>query len=281
MRVFSWSVPLASVKVEGDSITVRGFSKDVAPCVHTRVDGAWRIVRGAPIDAASTALAGTVELSGARPQATDDPTSLPQQVAAPAPLRLPAAFYLTAELGESHYRSTEESWQDAGRPSADVSLWAGVGSESSFTVAAFVKLDREPVFAARADSNPLDNELPDVNSDGVQLHFRSATTSRWNSLIAVPDGDAVRLTAAEGAVDGVTARWERTPDGYSVYFTVPWPDSWPDLALDVIVNDRPAGRERRRGQLVLSGARGESAYLRGARQAPDRALHFAFDPAQP
>ena len=41
----------------------------------------------------------------------------------------------------------------------------------------------------------------------------------------------------------------------------------------------PAGRERRRGQLVLSGARGESAYLRGARQPETHAFHVAFDPA--
>jgi hypothetical protein len=33
----------------------------------------------------------------------------------------------------------------------------------------------------------------------------------------------------------------------------------------VIINETAPGRERRRGQLVLSGARGEFVYLRGDR----------------
>ncbi len=37
------------------------------------------------------------------------------------------------------------------------------------------------------------------------------------------------------------------------------------LAVDVIVNEMPRGRERRRGQLVMSGAEGEFVYLRGDR----------------
>jgi hypothetical protein len=32
-----------------------------------------------------------------------------------------------------------------------------------------------------------------------------------------------------------------------------------------VVNEMPRGRSRRRGQLVLSGARGEFVYLRGDR----------------
>lgn len=36
-------------------------------------------------------------------------------------------------------------------------------------------------------------------------------------------------------------------------------------ALAVVVNEMPRGRLRRRGQLVLGGARGEFVYLRGDR----------------
>jgi hypothetical protein len=41
------------------------------------------------------------------------------------------------------------------------------------------------------------------------------------------------------------------------------------LGLDVIVNEMPRGRERRRGQLVLSGRGSGWAYLRGDRQDRD------------
>ena len=44
---------------------------------------------------------------------------------------------------------------------------------------------------------------------------------------------------------------------------------------DVIINETIPGRERRRGQLVLSGARGEWVYLRGDRQDSSRFFNFA------
>jgi hypothetical protein len=46
--------------------------------------------------------------------------------------------------------------------------------------------------------------------------------------------------------------------------------------LGVVVNEKPAGRERRRGQLVLGGARGEFVYLRGDREDLDRLPRFAI-----
>jgi hypothetical protein len=50
------------------------------------------------------------------------------------------------------------------------------------------------------------------------------------------------------------------------------------LQLDLVVNETTAGRERRRGQLVLSGAAGEFAYLAGDRHDPDRLLRFLLEP---
>jgi hypothetical protein len=47
------------------------------------------------------------------------------------------------------------------------------------------------------------------------------------------------------------------------------------LSFDVIVNERPADRERRRGQLALSGG-GEFGYLRGDRQDPACAIRAQF-----
>jgi hypothetical protein len=139
-----------------------------------------------------------------------------------------------------------------------------------------VDLQRAPCFAPRITENPLDNELPDVNSDGVQLHWSSGVSGAWNSVIAVPDGPNVRVTLAAGSADGLTAQWIASPSGYELSFTLPWPDHGPDLTFDLCINEMPAGRERRRGQLVLSGAHGESAYLRGARQRPDRAITILF-----
>jgi hypothetical protein len=46
------------------------------------------------------------------------------------------------------------------------------------------------------------------------------------------------------------------------------------FGFDLIVNETAPGRERRRGQLVLSGARGEFVYLQGDRHDPERFVHM-------
>jgi hypothetical protein len=53
------------------------------------------------------------------------------------------------------------------------------------------------------------------------------------------------------------------------------------LRLDVVVNETTPARERRRGQLVLSGAGGEFVYLRGDRQPVGRLIPFSIAPAVP
>jgi hypothetical protein len=50
------------------------------------------------------------------------------------------------------------------------------------------------------------------------------------------------------------------------------PGDTPPFAIDVVVNERPRSRERRRGQLVMSGAAGEFVYLRGDRHEPERLI---------
>ena len=50
------------------------------------------------------------------------------------------------------------------------------------------------------------------------------------------------------------------------------------IALDVLVNETSAGRERRRGQLVMSGAPGEFVYLAGDRHDPARLIGFVLEP---
>jgi hypothetical protein len=54
--------------------------------------------------------------------------------------------------------------------------------------------------------------------------------------------------------------------GYELRFTVSRSALSPTFAVDVLVNEISPDRQRRRGQLVMSGARGDRVYLRGDRQ---------------
>jgi hypothetical protein len=112
--------------------------------------------------------------------------------------------------------------------------------------------------------NPYDNESPDINGDGVQLYFRSGESLSGWILVPESGSSSVRVRQLDGwrAPRSIDARWSPTETGYDVHIALPGPV--PD-ALDIIVNEKPLGRERRRGQLVLSGARGAFVYLRGDR----------------
>ena len=63
------------------------------------------------------------------------------------------------------------------------------------------------------------------------------------------------------------AEWQANEHGYRMVVTL---ETSEPRAIDVIVNEMPRGRERRRGQLVMSGAGGEFVYLRGDRHEADR-----------
>ena len=147
---------------------------------------------------------------------------------------------------------------------------------------------RDVYFAPRVDVNPLDNEPPDTNSDGVQLHVivpgaldggRAPLELNW-LLVPEPDGDRVRVSvrAAGGLAPPVRASWERTPRGYAVRSSVDLSSLGVGTAtsfkLGVVVNEMTSDRERRRGQLVMGGRAGEFIYLRGDRLAADDLLDF-------
>ena len=90
----------------------------------------------------------------------------------------------------------------------------------------------------------------------------------------------MRVRSVDGARPGVPleAEWSAVDGGYEMRFRVPLASlgAGPEypLAMDLIVNDMGAGRERRRGQLVLSGGAGEFIYLQGDRQARTRLIPF-------
>jgi hypothetical protein len=86
------------------------------------------------------------------------------------------------------------------------------------------------------------------------------------------------VLAIEGWEKGLTVsgRWQPTQSGYAIVADVALPAGTTEASLDVIVNETAPGRERRRGQLVLSGARGEFVYLRGDRHDVARLLRFTI-----
>ena len=268
---------LADLTIDAEGITVWSFSVDLESGAqgtlarHRRTSDGWSVTTTGP-DAAPP-----IELRGMRTAAARALTTAPRRPeSAPTALPLPPnGHHATFFDGAEFYRLTEESWAEAGSPGASLQLQR---SPTGITISVHTTLHRDTVFAGACAENPLDNEPADINSDGVQLHWRSAVTGNWNSVIAVPDGSQVRLTLAEGTMDGLTASWALIDRGFSIGFDLPWPAPVTEFVLDCCVNERPPGRERRRGQLVLTGAHGESAYLRGARQSPERALHFVLLP---
>lgn len=183
---------------------------------------------------------------------------------------------LRFELAEQHYRRTEATWLEAGAPAARVTVGA---TDSELLIEASVASD-DPNFAAASDANPLDNEHPDTNSDGVQLHLRCPgrgsrmLEASW-LLIPEPGSDAVRTTQRGDAAEiPLRASWRRTKSGWQLLARIAREAVGPFDAvfrLDVIVNEMPRWRERRRGQLVLSGGN-DWAYLRGDRQDPERLI---------
>jgi hypothetical protein len=113
-------------------------------------------------------------------------------------------------------------------------------------------------------TNPLDNEHPDVNRHAVYVYLRTKHGSAAWSITPVRGSSApgVRQISGWGSLRLESAEWSPTSEGFEVGITLP---AYDEAAIDVIINDVGTGRSRRRGQLVMSGGRGEFVYLRGDR----------------
>jgi hypothetical protein len=275
--VWSWNGSVTRVAArDGLVIVYRG---DHERHEHARRDERWSV----------TVYAGgarsSIELGGRRFAADEAPsraTRLPAAAFPTRPLRLSARESpVTFKLGESAYRRSEETWVEAGRPRATVALSAthnvlviGVGVEKA-----------ELVFRAREAPDPaLDNERPDIHSDGVQIYIAARGWDRPAAWLAIPERPEpdVRIRAIDGTRTDVPllAEWRLQRGGYAMRFEIPLDalGAAPQipLGLDVIVNETTPNRLRRRGQLVLSGG-GGWVYLQGDRQSPARFLPIVVD----
>lgn len=308
--VWSWSDDVEDVLFEGDRVVVVLSAGERHE--HQRMDDRWNIaisVAGArssiDLERGPRAATGAIDPDSEGKEETPSPDEAGLPVAAPFPVPLVAsldkeigAITMTSvdgeairtglaetnrpvhfRLGERHYRRSEQGWKDAGSLGALVAV-AATARELVVEVSVRKLL---PIFRPWAGENPLDNEHPDINSDGLQLYIGATHGGgRYYSWILVPDSSApaVRVTArsAFGPPVALSASWRPTAAGYVIRCLVPrvaiGDADARDFTLDVIVNEIPPDRERRRGQLVLSGGRGEWVYLRGDRQEPTRALPF-------
>jgi hypothetical protein len=272
--VWSWSGPVRvhtpedgvlDASIAGSTIRHR-LSGSLWHVRHGAVDVGLDGRRDAPFTSAPTPVTETPA------RAT---TNIPMIPAADDRAGLPHGIRFV--LGRANYRRTESTWEDAGSPTAIVVV---VATTRDLLIEITVN-QSNPHFADARDENPLDNEHPDVNSDGVQIHLRAPGLSargRSASWLLVPEplDGRVRASVRDDASSlPLDATWSRTEQQWTLLVRIPRnalgaPDA--QFGLDVIVNEMPPGRERRRGQLVLSGAGSGWAWLRGDRQDRDALL---------
>jgi hypothetical protein len=267
ISVWSWRDSVAGLAVGMDSLAVT--RSDGGRDVHAAVPGGWRISRERP-DSAGThiVLGGLVPPS--RTDRSSEPRSVPRRDASVPSRALP----FSAVLGESHYRRSEQSWREAGEPRAQVEL--RLAAARTLRIEVEISPSRR-LFRAIDAENPYDNEPMAINGDGVQLYLAAGEAKGAGLLVPAGAGTvAVRQIEGWGSQLAPSATWRPTATGYAMAIEVTLPAGAPELSVDLIVNETVPGRERRRGQLVLSGAAGEFVYLRGDRHEPGRLLRFSL-----
>ncbi len=262
LSVWTWRDAVADVAMRGEEVVVH--RRDGGHDTHVVVTDGWRI------DFHRAGARTTELLKGfaAQAQASLGAGTAPSQSVMP-PAALPAAY----GLGERHYRRSEESWHAAGEPRAEVAISMIDGR--TVTISVLVEPSHR-LFVPPNAENALDNEPAAINGDGVQLYLACGGLAGAWILVPVEGGDVVTALPIAGWGSGlvVEATWRETTAGYALDVHVVLPSTGANVSLDVIVNDMAPGRQRRRGQLVLSGADGEFVYLRGDRHDPQRLLRF-------
>jgi len=270
----------------GENPRVIVTTTDGTRAEHQRAPHGWHIELHARHARSSVDLEGLIPSPDVEPiprqrVVQGDAAILVPTVSDDATLGLPGDSIdgaLTALLDEPFYVRTELSWREADGPTAFVQLAA---TETKFI--ADVDVRTGPLVLAEAGvENPLDNERNDINSDGLQWYLAESAEAGWvaAALIVPADLDAPRVTSLL-PTETLTPQiaWRRTPTGWAIRLL--WgranlPRGHDGIVrFDLIINERSVDRERRRGQLVLSGG-GGYGYLRGDRHEPARSLRLSF-----
>lgn len=283
--IWNWgaAIELASVIDGGVSVHMAGGARHD----HRPVGNEWRVEMTSGEKCQALRLAGVRDVVARDAREPGRPsgsaaTSLEaafDAVSSTEPIPLGDSSPVTFELGRGSYRISEESWEEAGRPTATVRLLARGGE-----LLVDVDVRKSPVVFRDADAEDprLDNENPDIHSDGVQIHLHVPDGGGLVSWLAIPEPrGALRTHAIGGARSDVrlAARWHPTSTGYVVSVAIPLASlgvtEGGTFGLQVVVNDMAPGRARRRGQLVLRGGEGKHIYLRGDREQFVNFLRFA------
>jgi hypothetical protein len=179
------------------------------------------------------------------------------------PQRLANGARMHGTLGQENYLRTEQSWLEAGSPTADVEM---TNEGGRLRITADVHADR--TFVPRGAANRLDNEHADINGAGMQLYLRSGADTAGYVIVPIEGTEDLSLRPIDGWGDaiGVTGTWRPIANGYHMDLLVRPPTA--ELSVNLAINEKPEGRQRRRGQLFLplvNNLRGW-LYLAGDRQ---------------
>jgi hypothetical protein len=264
--VWSWRGGVRSAGIDRDTVTVH--RADGTTHAHRSTSTGWRI-DGAldSSDAIELGLGVPAEyLTGASAHAAPRRDTAEPTAALAIPYR--------RKLGERDYRRSEQSWKEAGSPTCVVSL-----ERDGARLVVRVAMPRaERRFVAIDAENPFDNDPAAIHGDGVQLYVDAGERTGGWLLVPIPDSTDVARLTAEGWNDAlpITATWRPLAEGYELTADVTLPSDVTEIGVDVLVNENTPGRTRRRGQLVLSGARNEFVYLRADRHDRDRLLRVTL-----
>ncbi|HKS04688.1 MAG TPA: heparinase II/III family protein [Gemmatimonadaceae bacterium] len=267
--VWAWNDRVNDVQFVDDTIAVTmGNERHV----HRQTPEYWQVEMTAGAAHSGIELYGWTEDETTRGR--EDET---RATAQPTPERtrvLQRGSPLDWQLGEAHYRRSESSWGEAGKPTAHVRVHAMNDEliiDVTATVGPLVRLTKDAV-------NTLDNENADINVHGVQLYVHTRGKSGgWVIAVSETENAHVRQLTEWGALELRSVDFTPRDRGFGMQFRVPIPRGRQPVAFDVIVNDTTSIRARRRGQLVLSGAHGEFVYLRGDRHDPARLIPLLVD----
>jgi hypothetical protein len=223
--------------------------------VHFPVDHGWQVeihVRGAK---------STIDLEGLVEPPRPGPGDFRIAPAARPPNRFRNGEGFHDTLGKLRYHRSEQDWAEAGSPTAEVHI---VNERGRLHISADVHADRS--FVPPETVNRLDNEQADINGAGIQLYVRSGYQSGGYVIVPVANSSKLSMRPIDGwgSAIAVEGSWREIPDGYHVDLYVSPPDA--ELSFAFAINEKPHGRERRRGQFVVpSSDSTEWIYLRGDR----------------